>query len=234
VTGTWLGEQVFEEAHRQIIRPEPVSVSADRMVPLAAPGPGPRPRFDPGQPILRQGNAHGMPVRPARVHVNEVAQNNLPARPNEGYQARVAPIIARLRAEGVEFNDAPRQFNIARDLARNIRAGSRLARPLVNEGAQNDSPSMPNDNYQARVAPILARLRAEGVEFNDAPRQFNFPRDLARNLRAASPPSAPDRRRPTVAPTTRFVSDGRTVWVAATGSEPAVDTSTDLETDSDV
>jgi hypothetical protein len=172
VTGTWLGEQVFEEAHRQIIRPEPVSVSADRMVPLAAPGPGPRPRFDPGQPILRQGNAHGMPVRPARVHVNEVAQNNLPARPNEGYQARVAPIIARLRAEGVEFNDAPRQFN--------------------------------------------------------------FTHDLARNLRVPGPPSAPDRRLPTATPTTRFVSDGHTVWVAATDSEPAVDTNIDLESDPDV
>jgi hypothetical protein len=168
VTGTWLGEQVFQEVHGQTIRPEPMSDG--RLTPLAAPGP--RPRVDPGQPILRQGNAHGMPVHPARPHANEGAQNNLPTTPNE--------------------------------------------------------------NYQARAAPILARLRAEGVEFNDAPRQFNFARDLARNLRAASPPPAPNRQHLSAAPTVRFISDRHTVWNAATGSEPAVDTDTDLESDPNV
>jgi hypothetical protein len=105
------------------------------------------------------------------------------------------------------------------------------ARPHVNEGAQNNLPATANENYQARVAPIIARLRAEGVEFNDAPRQFNFARDLARNLRAANPPPGPDRQRPTTA---GFISDGRTVWSTATDSEPTVDTNTDLESDSDV
>jgi hypothetical protein len=144
----------------------------DRTTLSAASGPDPRPRHDPGQPVPRQEHAHGITVLPARPQVNEGAQNNLPTRPNEG--------------------------------------------------------------YQARVAPILARLRAEGVEFNDTPRQFNFARDLARNLRAANPPPAPHRQRMSVMPSVRFISDGQTVWSAATDSEPTVDTNTDLESDSDV
>jgi hypothetical protein len=148
------------------------SRSDGTLIPWTAPGPGLRPRHDPGQPVPRQGHAQNMPIRPPRPHINEDAQNNLPATPNEG--------------------------------------------------------------YQARVAPILARLRAEGVEFNDPPRRFDFARDLARNLRAASPPPASNRQRLTTAPTTRFISDGDTVWIAATGEEPAVDTNTDLDNDSDV
>lgn len=90
-------------------------------------------------------------------------------------------------------------------------------------GASSDTQSgTPNQDYQARVAPILARLRAQGVEFNETPRRFNLAAGLSRAPRAASSSPALGSTSPIAGQTSpertdtaqsiRFVSDGHTVW----------------------
>lgn len=117
--------------------------------------------------------------------------------------------------------------------------------PRVNRTASTGDGSdtqsnTPNQDYQARVAPVIARLRAQGVEFNETPRRFNFPADLTRAPRAASSSPARGNTSPVTRQTslqrtdTRqssgFVSDGYTVW-SIPAPEPDHDSETDHEGD---
>ena len=115
--------------------------------------------------------------------------------------------------------------------------------PLVNRPAPTRNGSdtqsdVPNQDYQARVAPILARLRAQGVMFNETPRHFNLAADLARAPHTTSSYPARDNTSPiagqtssqrtdTVQPT-RFTSDGHAAWDLP-APEPDHDSETDHE-----
>jgi hypothetical protein len=126
-------------------------------------------------------------------------------------------------------------------------------------GTQGNLHTTPNESYQADAAAILARLRGEGVEFNDTPRRFNFAQDLVRPPSTATPRQAPaqtfrermqnmvmrrrfladamrnmreGRQQTDLVSSARFVSDGNTVWSTAVSSDPAADFDTDLENDS--
>lgn len=106
----------------------------------------------------------------------------------------------------------------------------------------------PTEDYQARVTPILARLRAEGVRFDDSPRRFNFARELIRppgssdlssstTTNATPVPRLTRPQRTSAVPPPRLIWDGRTLWHTAGASEttrdserePAHDSETETE-----
>ncbi|KAH0283077.1 hypothetical protein M436DRAFT_65625 [Aureobasidium namibiae CBS 147.97] len=162
-------------------------------------------------------------------------------------------IIRGIWFEEVVFANVRRQVFVIRPIHHNAPG----PRPIPHDHTQPPSgdghnPSMPtstgdgsdtqshvpNQDYQAHVAPLLARLRGQGVEFNETPRRFNLAADLAHAPRAASSSSARGntssvarqtsaQRRDIMQPT-GFVSDGHAVW-SLPGPEPDHDSGTNRE-----
>jgi hypothetical protein len=199
VTGTWLGQRVFEYGHGQLTELRAIPASGPPS--FDAPVPRPVPYYGQSQPTPRERPVHEMPVPSAPPLVNRDPQNNLHTNPNEGYQARVAPIISRLRAEGVEFDENPRHFNFAPHLANLQRAA-------------DPSPALDNTPQVASQIPFQEAMRRRFLI--DPMRDMN-----ARHQHANAVSGI------------RFISDGRTVWNTAVASEPASESNTDLESDSD-
>jgi hypothetical protein len=144
VTGTWLGQRIFQYGHGQFTQPVPNPTSGPP--PPDALGPRPVPYYGQGQPAPTERLIHEMPVTSAPSRVDRDPQSNMDTNRNEGYQARVAPIIARLRAQGVEFDENPRHFNFAPDLANHHRAA-------------NPSPVLHNTPQVASLTPWQEAMR---------------------------------------------------------------------------
>jgi hypothetical protein len=183
---------------------EPDSPPTNGPPPFNAPVPRPVPYYGQGQPAPTERTIHEMPVTSAPPRVDRDPQSNLHTNRNEGYQARVAPIIARLRAEGVEFDENPRHFNFTPDLANHHRTA-------------NPSPALDNTPQVASLTPWQEAMQEPAMR-----RRFLI--DSMRDLNARH-------QQANAVPGIRFISDGRTVWNTAVASEPASDSNTDLESD---